>query len=78
DSETDVYYLFKKFADKFVPNFDDDMIIANLLTAIILFNPNRKGLTHKISTIEIPVGIADKTTGADDWVNRSENCHRIT
>ncbi|CAG2103949.1 unnamed protein product, partial [Medioppia subpectinata] len=49
DSETDVYYLFKKFADKFVPNFDDDMIIANLLTAIILFNPNRKGLTHKVS-----------------------------
>ncbi|CAG2113250.1 unnamed protein product [Medioppia subpectinata] len=31
DSERDVYLLFKKFVDKFIDNFDDDVVIVNLL-----------------------------------------------
>ncbi|CAG2113249.1 unnamed protein product, partial [Medioppia subpectinata] len=31
DSERDVYLLFKKFVDKFIENFDDDVVIVNLV-----------------------------------------------
>ncbi|CAG2113442.1 unnamed protein product [Medioppia subpectinata] len=51
--------------------WERDPIIMELLTAIILLNPNTSNLKHTrttttrtttISTIEIPVGITDKTT----------------
>ncbi|CAG2099950.1 unnamed protein product, partial [Medioppia subpectinata] len=50
-SKSNIYDVFETFFDKFLPQLDNDVILLDLLTAILLFNPNRPNLTHKQTII---------------------------
>ncbi|CAG2183224.1 unnamed protein product, partial [Oppiella nova] len=39
--------VFKDFLNNMIPGWNKDSIIIDLLTVIILFNPNRPNLRHK-------------------------------
>ncbi|CAG2111037.1 unnamed protein product [Medioppia subpectinata] len=47
NERNNVYEAYKTFLTKFIPAVDNDPLIMNLFTAILLFNPNRPNLRHK-------------------------------
>ncbi|CAG2169151.1 unnamed protein product, partial [Oppiella nova] len=44
---TPIYMAYKSYFDHMCPEWDSDPVIIDLLSAILMFNPNRPGLTHK-------------------------------
>ncbi|XP_054169187.1 nuclear hormone receptor HR96-like [Oppia nitens] len=43
----DIYYFYKCYLNKIIPEWDQDLIILDLLTAIVLFNPKRPHLINR-------------------------------
>ncbi|CAG2122577.1 unnamed protein product, partial [Medioppia subpectinata] len=46
-THTPMYSAFKMYFQYMCAEWDTDPIIVDLLSAIVIFNPNRPGLTHK-------------------------------